>query len=342
MTLTGWLINGFIAIAPVLAMLASLRALDSFKLVRFSLILWMLFWGGCSALASYGAGIIVLTNIPIDFTIYSRYLAPLIEETLKAAALIWLIRRNRVGFLVDAAILGFALGAGFALVENIYYLTNNTLNLGVWLVRGFGTAVMHGGVTGVVGITVLTAIDKRQKLTPMVVAPGLLIAAVIHSAFNHFFFMPLLSALVVFWVVPFFMVWIFKKSTQALNDWLEEDFEGDAVLMEQLDSNEFGKTHVGQFLSGLSARYEPMTIVDLLCYIRLYTELSMRAKGLIIMREQGFEPPLPPELADQFTELRHLEAELGKTAILSLGPLLQSNRRDLWHLKALESETRAT
>ena len=85
-----------------------------------------------------------------------------------------------------------------------------------------------------------------------------------------------------------------------------------------------------------------MTIVDLLCYIRLYTELSMRAKGLIIMREQGFEPPLPPELADQFTELRHLEAELGKTAILSLGPLLQSNRRDLWHLKALESETRAT
>mgnify|MGYP003683947755 FL=1 len=342
MVLTGWLINGVIAFAPVLAMLGTLRALDSFKLVRLNLIFWMLLWGGCSAVASYGASILVLTNLPMDFTVYSRYLAPLIEETLKAAALIWLIHRNRVGFLVDAAILGFALGAGFALVENVYYLANNELNLGVWLVRGFGTAVMHGGVTGVVGIMVITAIDKRQQLTPLVVAPGLLIAAAIHSAFNHFFFMPLVSALVVFWMVPFFMVWIFNKSTQALNEWLEEDFEGDAVLMEQLDSNEFSQTHVGQFLSDLRARCDPMTIVDIFCYIRLYTELSMRAKGLIIMREQGVEPPLPPGLAGQFVELRHLETALGKTAILSLGPLLQSNRRDLWHLKELESEARTT
>ena len=256
MVLTGWLINGVIAFAPVLAMLGTLRALDSFKLVRLNLIFWMLLWGGCSAVASYGASILVLTNLPMDFTVYSRYLAPLIEETLKA--------------------------------------------------------------------------------------PGLLIAAAIHSAFNHFFFMPLVSALVVFWMVPFFMVWIFNKSTQALNEWLEEDFEGDAVLMEQLDSNEFSQTHVGQFLSDLRARCDPMTIVDIFCYIRLYTELSMRAKGLIIMREQGVEPPLPPGLAGQFVELRHLETALGKTAILSLGPLLQSNRRDLWHLKELESEARTT
>ena len=172
------------------------------------------------------------------------------------------------------------------------------------------------------------------------VAPGLLIATVIHSVFNHFFLAPLISALAVFWVVPLFLLWIFKRSTQTLNAWLEDDFEGDMALIEQLDSNTFNDTRVGQFLTSLRAHYDPMVIVDILCYLRLYTELSMRAKGLIIMREQGFQPP-PANLSGHFTELRHLETQLGKAVLLSLAPLLQSNRRDLWHLKMLEQESPA-
>lgn len=340
MTPSGWVINGVIAIAPVLAMLMTLRLLDSFKLVSLPLLLWMLFWGGASAIAAYGVGIAIQSQTAMEFTMYSRYCAPLIEETLKAVPLLWLIRRHRVGFAIDAAILGFALGAGFALIENSYYLLNNSLNLGVWLVRGFGTAVMHGGVTAIVGITVLAAIDQRQRLTFAVVAPGLLIAIVIHSVFNHFFLAPLISALAVFWVVPLFLVWIFKRSTQTLNAWLEDDFEGDMALIEQLDSNTFNDTRVGQFLTSLRAHYDPMMIVDILCYLRLYTELSMRAKGLMIMREQGFQQP-PANLTGHFTELRHLETQLGNAVLLSLAPLLQSNRRDLWHLKMLEQESAA-
>ena len=53
---------------------------------------------------------------------FARYLAPLVEEALKALWIAVLLRRGRVGFLVDAAILGFAVGAGFALVENVEYL----------------------------------------------------------------------------------------------------------------------------------------------------------------------------------------------------------------------------
>ncbi len=342
MTPLNWLVNGAAAIAPVLTMLATLRALDSFKLVRFPPILWMLFWGGLSAALAYGIGAIALSVLPIDFSTYSRYAAPLIEEALKAAPLIWLIQRNRVGFLADAAILGFALGAGFALVENSYYLVNNTLNLGVWIVRGFGTAIMHGGVTSIVGILVLAGVEKHQRLTPMMVAPGLLLAAVIHSIFNHFFFQPLLSALVVFWLVPLFMLWIFKKSMGSLNQWLEEDFEGDAALLEQLDANSFSDTHVGQFLKDLGNHYEPLTIVDVLCYIRLYTELSIRAKSFIVLREQGFTPPMSSDVTDQFVELRHLEKTLGKTVLLSLRPLLQRSRRDLWHLRELEQIAQRT
>ena len=51
-----------------------------------------------------------------------------------------------LGYKLDAVISGFAIGAGFSVVENILYLDLSFLNmaLGTWLVRGFGTAIMHG------------------------------------------------------------------------------------------------------------------------------------------------------------------------------------------------------
>ena len=52
---------------------------------------------------------------------------------------------KRVGFMVDAAILGFATGAGFAVAENPHYLaTVGNTNLLLWIVRGFGTGVLKG------------------------------------------------------------------------------------------------------------------------------------------------------------------------------------------------------
>jgi hypothetical protein len=42
---------------------------------------------------------------------FSRYVAPLTEETLKTLCLLYPLRRREIGFLVDAAIVGFAIGA---------------------------------------------------------------------------------------------------------------------------------------------------------------------------------------------------------------------------------------
>ena len=69
--------------------------------------------------AGYGEAVVVRG---IDLTLFARYVAPLTEEISKAVFVGLLLWRNRVGFLVDAAVQGFAVGTGFALVENIDYL----------------------------------------------------------------------------------------------------------------------------------------------------------------------------------------------------------------------------
>jgi RsiW-degrading membrane proteinase PrsW (M82 family) len=72
------------------------------------------------------------------FTVYSRYVAPVVEELLKGVVIVALIHAHRIGFLVDAAIFGFAVGTGFALVENTYFLKIvEDAGIGTWIVRGF-------------------------------------------------------------------------------------------------------------------------------------------------------------------------------------------------------------
>ena len=94
--------------------------LDSFKLLRISLVLRLLLWGVVAALASFAVNRSLATSAGLDMSTVVRYVAPVIEEVFKSAPLVLLIGRRRFGFLVDAAIGGFAVGAGFAAVENIH------------------------------------------------------------------------------------------------------------------------------------------------------------------------------------------------------------------------------
>ena len=146
-------LHALLGLLPVSCFLAVLVYLDSYKLVPLRWVVTIILMGFVAAIVSYPVNIALLEGFNIDFTVYTRYVAPLIEEALKALVVWWLMRNNRVGFLVDAAIMGFAAGAGFAIFENMYYLTVlPEMKLGTWVVRGFGTAVMHGGATAIFAV----------------------------------------------------------------------------------------------------------------------------------------------------------------------------------------------
>ena len=92
----------------------------------------------------------LLDSAGLARVLLTRYAAPVTEETLKAVFIVVMLRRRRVGFLVDGAILGFAVGTGFALVENLEHLGHSSAgSVLFWISRGFGTAVLHGATTAV-------------------------------------------------------------------------------------------------------------------------------------------------------------------------------------------------
>jgi RsiW-degrading membrane proteinase PrsW (M82 family) len=113
-----FVLHALLGLLPVCCFLAALVYLDSYKLVPMKWVLGAIVLGCVTGVASYPLNMIGLQWLDVDFTTYTRYFAPLVEEALKALIIWVLMRNNRIGFVVDAAIFGFAVGAGFAIFEN--------------------------------------------------------------------------------------------------------------------------------------------------------------------------------------------------------------------------------
>jgi RsiW-degrading membrane proteinase PrsW (M82 family) len=322
---------------PVLIFLVILLYMDSYKLVSFRTILWVILVGSLLPVAGYWLNGYAINLLDWDLSTYSRYAAPIIEEGLKASLVIFLFRTNRIGFLVDAGILGFAVGAGFGVVENFYYLyMASDAHIAVWVVRGFGTAIMHGGVMALFAVMAQTLTERSMKINPLLYVPGFIIAITIHSIFNHFPGTPILTTIGTLLVLPPIMVIVFQRSARSMHEWLEVDFDEDALLLEQINSGDFKGTKIGRFLEDLRQKFPGPVVVDMLCYLRLYTELALRAKGVLMMRENGLDTPVGERTRAKFEEMNYLEESIGKTGCLAMSPFLQMTRKDLWQLYVLE------
>jgi RsiW-degrading membrane proteinase PrsW (M82 family) len=324
------LLAGFL---PVLLFLGVLMYLDSYKLVRLRWVIFTIGLGGVAAAVSFTLNGLLLTRLAMDFTAYSRYVAPVIEESAKAAILFWLIRSQRTGFLVDASIYGFAVGAGFALVENGYYLrTLPETRLVLWLIRGLGTAVMHGGTTSIFGMGSQLLAEFKSARKIIIFLPGLAMAIVLHSLYNHLFFSPVFSTIVTLAVFPLLIFVVFEKSEGSLEKWLEVGFDADTELLELMNTGKLSTSKAGKYLSALREKFSGEVVVDILCYLRIHLELSLRAKGILMMREAGFDAEPGEDTGPMFQEMKYLEKSIGKTGKLALSPFLHMSGKELWQL----------
>ncbi len=330
-----------LSLLPVVLFLFGLNLVDTYKLMSLRRILRTVGVGVLVAAVCYGLNTAVFrwTNIPPD--LWSRFGAPALEEIAKALYLVWLIRTNRVAFLVDSAVSGFAVGAGFALLENLTYLPDLTLTaagLSAAAVRGLGTAMMHGGTTAVFGIVSTNRTEIRDADRISVFLPGLAIAIVIHTIYNQPLLPREVSAALVLVALPAVLSFIIWRSEKALKEWLGSKLDKDIDLLNMIASGTFSSSNAGSYLKSLDNSFEPVILGDMLCYLQLSLELSAHAKGDMLRREMGFPLSPDPQLPAQLKELAYLEGQMGRAGMLALSPLLATSHKDIWELKHLTAE----
>jgi protease PrsW len=319
-----------LGLLPVCAFLAALYFLDSYKLVPQGSLFLSLGAGCCAAALAYVANIFLMQAVWLPFDQFSRYVAPVIEESLKSVFLIYLLASKRTGFLVDSAIHGFAIGAGFSLVENAAYIfALGSATPLLWIVRGFGTAMMHGATTSMVAIIGKSLSDQHPRAGMAALLPGVATAIVIHSLFNHFFLPAVASTLFLVLALPLLMSVVFLRSERATRRWLGVGFDTDRELLEMITSGRLGETRIGGYFQSLQTRFRGEVLADMLCLLRLHLELSIAAKGMMLMRETGFEVPPDPEWREKLAEMEFLEKSVGKTGILAVSPFIHTGKAQL-------------
>ena len=324
-----------LALLPVVGFLVVLFMMDTFKLVPIRSIVGALVAGGAAALMSLwlwsAFGLDLRTGNAVSY-----YIAPVIEESFKGAIIVLLILRGRAGFLVDAAVQGFAVGAGFALAENITYLQAfGTAPLMLWLVRGLGTAMLHGGTTTIFAIMARALADRFPRRPPAAFLPGLAAAIAVHSGFNQLPLPPVVLAAVVMLVLPLLILFVFDRSERATREWMGAGMDLDIQVLQLVASEHFPVTRFGQYLQELRARFPGIVVADMYCLLRLELELSVHARAMIMAREAGLDLPGDEDLDASLNEREYLQRSIGKVGLLALRPLQVTGHRDRWHRQLL-------
>ena len=162
-----------------------------------------------------------------------------------------------------------------------------------------------------------------------------MLAITIHSGYNHLSHEPRLATLATLIVLPPLFYLVFERSEKAVGGWLGQGFDADTEMLELINSGRLSDSPVGQYLHTMKDKFRGPVVADLLCYLRIYTELALQAKGILMMRENGFNVDVDDATKAKFTEMRYLESSIGKTGLLAIQPMCHMSHKDLWQLYML-------
>lgn len=331
-----------IALLPVLVMLVLFVWLDVFKLMTFWETVGLLALGALTAAAAYPVSGTFLDALPLGFSNYSRFVAPWVEEFIKGLAVVGLFWFNRIGYKLDAVISGFAIGAGFSVVENIIYLMRfPELSSSVWMVRGLGTAVMHGTTCAVLAATAHEFAERETRgavsefdFNLLWFVPGLLIAVAIHTAFNQFPDKPLLAMIGILAVAPFIIMAIFRFGAVEAQQWLNEEREETRAALARWEAGKYPEDESGKKIAELIKRSDEKTAGKMREYCQVLTWLLLQAEDTLHEQAEDTEK-LHVQGKQAFDRLDQLKKELGRTNVSKLRALLPYSRNDYWEISEL-------
>ncbi len=336
------LVDWIVALIPVLLMAGLFAWLDVFKLMSPWEMITCLLLGSVAALIAWPLSGQVLDTLPMGYSFYSRIVAPWIEEALKGLALGVLLLTNRIGYKLDALISGFAIGAGFSVIENIFYLARfPELTTSVWLVRGLGTAVMHGATTAVLAATTHELCERslrrqgKQKFNPLWLIPGYVVASFIHLVFNQFPSYPMEVMIVTFVLAPIVLIGLMRMGEGETHQWLTEESEAHRRWLEEWKSGGFPADASGQRIKALAARLKPEQAALVRDYCIVKAELVLAAEEELLDRDRHIDEGEAERLRAAFARLEEVKQAIGRIGYAALSRRLPFSANDEWELSEL-------
>ena len=339
-----------VALFPVVLYIFVVYTLDNFSLVGIRDLMLLVGAGLLAAAACFG--LFRLTD-PFVSERVSDSLYPILEEAVKALPLWWLARRKKIAFFIDSVICGAAVGGGFSILENILYLLMGNLGIGTALFRGLEVALIHMGCSAIVAVALMFTVrllERRHARLPVKKSDITMslflffVAAILHILHNYLHPDPLLQFVVVFGSLGGLLVWVYQYDGDMIHRWLDRGLDKQVALMMDIQQGLLGETKTGQFLLSVKENFPAEVYFDIICYVQLYIELAVAAKSRFMTREAGLDEPLDEatrnRYLEQYAEFKNLEKALGKSARMTVAPVVKFYPADRKALDELLAECR--
>ena len=339
------------AFLPVFIYILVVYELDNFALLSVKRLLLLVLCGMGSALVCFG--LFQITGLFMSETV-SDFVVPVLEEAVKGIPLYILARKKKIVFFIDSVICGAAVGGGFSILENIFYLLlGDSMGLGTVLFRGLEVALIHMGCSAIMAaglmFTVRLVERRRSRLDikrkDVYMALLLVVASpALHVAHNTFHFNPFIQYLFVFGTMAGLLIWTYEYDGDMIHRWLDKGLDKQVGLLQSIKEGQLGETKTGQYLMSIKEAFPPEVFFDVICYVQLNVELSVAAKSRFMMREAGLDLPLGEEQKEaylsQYKEFMILEKRLDKVARMTIAPVVKFYPADRKALEDLLAECR--
>ena len=310
--------NYLVGIIPIFLYILVLKSLDSFAVAKPSILAKSILCGLASCLVAF----ILARTIGWS----ADYISPILEESLKALFIIYLVNRRRIRFLAEGLIYGAAIGGGFSILENtIYVLYCPTMDFGTAMFRGVGVAIMHMGCTGIMACLLILTCQKMKMLNA--VAMSIVPSIIIHLAHNIIDIEPSyrLFGTVILFLILFYVIMTIGES--LIYKWMDHSISEDIYTLAAIRQGNFSATKSGQYLMHVKEQFQPEVFFDMICLVQLHLELKLEKQSRMLKAQAGFKDDrTEEELAAhnaQVAEIDHLFTQIGKTAKWVLRPLLR-------------------
>ena len=339
------------ALLPVVIYIIVVYQIDNFSLISVKRLLLLILCGMLTALACFALFQLTGKIIPQS---QSDSVNPIIEEMVKGIPLLWLATRKKIVFFIDSVICGAAVGGGFSILENIFYLLlGDQMGIGTVLFRGLEVALVHMGCSALVaaGLMLIVRMIEYSRSRSVVkksdIAMSVFLlseAPVLHLFHNTFHFVPLVQFVFVIGTLGGLLVWTYFYDVEMIHSWIDTGLDKQLDLLASIKTGRLDDTPTGKFLESVKDAFPQKDFFDIICYVQLHVELSVASRSRVMLRESGLEDNLPlsdemkEQIISQYIEYKILEKRLGSAARMTIAPIVKYDPAEYKALEDLRAE----
>jgi len=329
------LLGLLLALLIPLYFLRTIQKFDFYQVGQFPTILKCLVWGGV-AYAPATFTNLVLKNIGLTNSENLVHLiAPIHEEIFKGLILLYFVRHARFSYSVDGAIYGFAVGIGFAVIENIDYIRIDIPAAQIIAVqRIFSANLIHASSSALIGIALGTTRIRRFRLHWPIFIFGTAIAIgqhMFYNMINHNGTRSLVVAILTGFLSVGLILILMKFSQKQAQNWIKERLGMDdrVTRNEVIAIDRLANTD--KVLLPVVERFGPETASQVEQLLYLQARIGIKRKALEgFGKNDTIRSAVEAEINRMRMEMENVQREIGTYAMLFVRGLFSEEMLSVW------------